>query len=145
MERQKAHKKTAADPPRPAPGRGGYYKISDVCSMTDTQPYVLRFWESEFPQLAPEKSRSGHRLYSEKDVGLVQKIKTLLYEEEYTIAGARKKLEEEGFQAPEGTPVPPRRSAAAEPDKAAQAAPSPPAAVETIREELRAIKDMLES
>lgn len=72
--------------------RKGIYKIGEVCQMTDTQPYVLRFWESEFPQLAPRKSRTGQRLYRQKDVDLVLQIKRLLYEEGYTIAGARKKL-----------------------------------------------------
>jgi len=69
-----------------------YYKIGEVCSLTDTQPYVLRFWESEFPQLAPNKSRTGQRIYRSRDVQLILEIKKLLYEEGYTIAGARKKL-----------------------------------------------------
>jgi len=72
-----------------------YYKIGEVCQYTDTQPYVLRFWESEFPQLAPEKNRSGQRVYRREDIDLVRKIKQLLYDEEYTIAGARKRLEDE--------------------------------------------------
>lgn len=72
-----------------------FYKIGEVCEITDTQPYVLRFWESEFPQLAPRKNRSGQRVYQRKDIDTVLRIKRLLYEEEYTIAGARKKLEEE--------------------------------------------------
>ncbi len=69
-----------------------FYKIGEVCQLTDTQPYVLRFWESEFPQLAPKKSRSGQRLYRRKDIDLVLEIKKLLYQEGFTIAGARKKL-----------------------------------------------------
>jgi len=69
-----------------------FYKIGEVCQFTDTQPYVLRFWESEFPQLAPTKSRSGQRLYRRKDIDLVLNIKKLLYQEGFTIAGARKKL-----------------------------------------------------
>ncbi|MBI4169597.1 MAG: MerR family transcriptional regulator [Acidobacteria bacterium] len=69
-----------------------FYKIGEVCELTDTQPYVLRFWESEFPQLAPKKSPSGQRLYRKKDIDLVIEIKKLLYQEGYTIAGARKKL-----------------------------------------------------
>src|SRR5436309_9401032 len=72
-----------------------YYKIGEVCEMTGTQPYVLRFWESEFPTLAPEKNRSGQRIYRKRDIDLIQRIKTLLYEKEYTIAGARKVLEAE--------------------------------------------------
>lgn len=72
-----------------------FYKIGEVCEITDTQPYVLRFWESEFPQLAPKKNRSGQRVYRKKDIDTVLRIKQLLYEEEYTIAGARKKLDED--------------------------------------------------
>ena len=72
-----------------------FYKIGEVCEITDTQPYVLRFWESEFPQLSPKKNRSGQRVYQKKDIETVVRIKELLYEEEYTIAGARKKLDEE--------------------------------------------------
>jgi DNA-binding transcriptional MerR regulator len=72
--------------------RKTFYKIGEVCQLTDTQPYVLRFWESEFPQLAPKKSRTGQRLYRQKDVDLVLQIKRLLYQEGYTIAGARKRL-----------------------------------------------------
>ena len=72
-----------------------FYKIGEVCEITDTQPYVLRFWESEFPQLAPRKNRSGQRVYQRKDIDTVIRIKKLLYEEEYTIAGARRKLEDE--------------------------------------------------
>lgn len=78
-----------------------FYKIGEVCQYTDTQPYVLRFWESEFPQLAPEKNRSGQRVYRREDVDLIFRIKKLLYEEEYTIAGARRRLEQ-GDEAAEG-------------------------------------------
>ncbi len=71
------------------------YKISEVCNYTDTQPYILRFWESEFPQLNPERRRGGPSAYTRRDLDLVLRIKSLLYEEELTIAGARKQLEEE--------------------------------------------------
>lgn len=69
------------------------FKIGEVCRLTDTQPYVLRFWESEFPSLAPQKTRSGQRIYRREDIEMVLRIKELLYEESYTIAGARKRLE----------------------------------------------------
>ena len=72
-----------------------FYKAAEVCQITDTQPYVLRFWESEFPQLAGEKNRSGQRVYKRSDIDLVFRIKTLLYQEEYTIAGARKAIEDD--------------------------------------------------
>jgi len=70
-----------------------FYKAAEVCQLTDTQPYVLRFWESEFPQLASEKNRSGQKVYRRQDIDLILRIKKLLYEEEYTIAGARKAIE----------------------------------------------------
>ena len=76
-----------------------FYKIGEVCQLTDTQPYVLRFWESEFPQLAPKKSPSGQRVYRRKDFDLVMEIKKLLYEQGYTIAGARKRLGMDGDEA----------------------------------------------
>jgi DNA-binding transcriptional MerR regulator len=71
-----------------------FYKAAEVCQITDTQPYVLRFWESEFPQLASEKNRSGQRVYRREDIDLVFRIKKLLYQDEYTIAGARKALDD---------------------------------------------------
>ena len=86
-----------------------FYKASEVCQLTDTQPYVLRFWESEFPQLAAEKNRSGQRVYRRQDIDLILKIKKLLYEEEYTIAGARKVLEDGVEVALPAEPRPRRR------------------------------------
>jgi DNA-binding transcriptional MerR regulator len=71
------------------------YKTSEVCRYTDTQPYVLRFWESEFPQLAPERGRGGQPVYSRGHIDLVLRIKQLLYEEECTLDGARRRLAEE--------------------------------------------------
>ena len=72
-----------------------YYKIGEACKELGIQPYVLRYWETEFPALAPSKSRSGQRVYSEKELEVIRRIKQLLYEEGYTIAGAKKKLEAE--------------------------------------------------
>lgn len=87
--------------------RKSFYKLNEVCQYTDTQPYVLRFWESEFPQLGPAKNRGGQRVYRRQDIDLVLRIKRLLYEEEYTIAGARRKLEEEtDGNGPEETRAP---------------------------------------
>ena len=80
-----------------------FFKIGEVCELTDTQPYVLRFWESEFPQLAPKKNRSGQRIYSPEDIEVVQEIKRLLYDSGFTIAGARKQLEQEGVSVGEVT------------------------------------------
>ena len=72
-----------------------YYKIGEACKTLGIQPYVLRYWETEFPALAPSKSRSGQRVYSEKELEIIRRIKELLYDEGYTIAGAKKKLEAE--------------------------------------------------
>jgi DNA-binding transcriptional MerR regulator len=72
-----------------------YYKIGEACKTLGIQPYVLRYWETEFPALAPSKSRSGQRVYSEKELEIIRRIKELLYDEGYTIAGAKKKLEVE--------------------------------------------------
>jgi DNA-binding transcriptional MerR regulator len=69
-----------------------FYKLNEVCQITDTQPYVLRFWESEFAQLAPTRNRSGQRLYRRKDIDLVRTIKKLINEDGFTIAGVREKL-----------------------------------------------------
>ncbi len=70
-----------------------YFRIGEVSRLAGIKPYVLRFWESEFPGLGPKKSGTGHRLYRRKDVELVFQIKHLLYEKRYTIEGARKILD----------------------------------------------------
>lgn len=72
-----------------------YYKIGEACKLLDIQPYVLRYWETEFPSLEPNKSSSGQRVYTEEELAIIRRIKELLYEEGYTIAGAKKKLEQE--------------------------------------------------
>jgi DNA-binding transcriptional MerR regulator len=75
------------------------YKIGDVCRIADVQPYVLRYWESEFPVLAPDRSVQGPRTYSARELDLIGRIKRLLYDEGYTIAGAKKRLESEASGA----------------------------------------------
>ncbi|HEX9750925.1 MAG TPA: MerR family transcriptional regulator [candidate division Zixibacteria bacterium] len=79
-----------------------YYAISDVAIETDLQPYVLRFWEKEFPMLRPKKNRAGNRQYQRRDIELIMRIKHLLYGEGYTIEGARQRLRAEsaGEKAP---------------------------------------------
>ena len=69
-----------------------FYRIGEVSRLSGLEPYVLRYWESEFPQLKPNKGKSGQRLYSKKELDTVLQIKQLLYKEGYTISGARKKL-----------------------------------------------------
>ena len=72
-----------------------YYRIGQACKQVDVQPYVLRYWETEFAVLAPDKSKSGQRVYSEEDLQVIRRIKELLYDEGFTIAGAKKRLEAE--------------------------------------------------
>jgi len=74
-----------------------YYRIGEVSKITGVKPYVLRYWESEFRWMAPQKSRSKQRLYRRKDIEMILLIKKLLYEQRFTIAGARKKLRETGM------------------------------------------------
>ncbi|MBI3665561.1 MAG: MerR family transcriptional regulator [Acidobacteria bacterium] len=71
-----------------------YFRIGDVSQLVGVEPYVLRFWETEFPMLQPKKGKAGHREYKRKDVELILEIKRLLYDEGFTISGARKALKE---------------------------------------------------
>lgn len=71
-----------------------FYRIGEVSRLTNLKPFVLRYWETEFPMLEPVKSPAGHRLYRQEDVELVLRIKRLLYDEGFTIAGARRHLRE---------------------------------------------------
>jgi DNA-binding transcriptional MerR regulator len=69
-----------------------FYKIGEASRIVGVEAYVLRYWETEFPSLRPRKSKSGQRVYTRRDLDLILEIKTLLYEQKYTIDGARKKL-----------------------------------------------------
>ena len=87
-----------------------YFKIGEVSELLGVEPYVLRYWESEFPVLSPKKSGTGHRLYRRKDVELLLRIKHLLYEKRFTIEGARQTLQSEA-RAPKPPRVPKRAQA----------------------------------
>jgi len=89
---------SAATPPGgdAAASEKRYYRIGEVSKLTGVKPYVLRYWESEFRFMAPQKSRSKQRLYRRRDIEVIQLVKKLLYEQRFTIAGARKKLREMG-------------------------------------------------
>jgi len=89
-----------------------YFRIGEVSKLCKLPAYVLRFWESEFPQLKPVKSSTGQRMYRQRDVENVLRIKKLLYEEGFTIAGARQQLKAEGKPANQqsGLPFPKSRS-----------------------------------
>ncbi len=105
-----------------------YFKIGDVSQIAGIETHVLRFWESEFPMLEPKKTARGHRQYKRKDVELVLAIKRLLYEEKFTIAGARKALRT-------------RRSTV--PEAEAPARPISREAIREIREQLQEILALL--
>lgn len=125
-----------------------YFRIGEVSRLANVKPFVLRFWEGEFPQLAPKKSGTGHRLYRRKDVEMVLEIKRLLYEERFTIEGARNFLQSK-TQTPQakaakttrkgkGTPaVPPVQA-----DLFAGGG-VPTSVVDEIRKELRGILSLL--
>ena len=120
------------------------YRIGEVSRITDTKPFDLRYWETEFPMLQPVKSPKGHRLYRRKDVDTVLLIKRLLYDEGFTIAGARRHLRDinEGPAELASDAGEPRRNPAPEAD--------PPANITRkvlldLRDSLHALLTMLES
>src|SRR5271170_5685715 len=117
-----------------------YFRIGEVSRLAGIKPYVLRFWETEFSSLGPKKSGKGHRLYRRKDVELVLEIKRLLYDNRYTIEGARKYLDSRSRELG-------ARAAAA---SAAKLSPPQPAlfgdsalSLEAIRKELTEILELL--
>src|SRR6202012_1415153 len=81
-----------------------YFRIGEVSELLGVEPYVLRYWETEFNALSPKKSGTGHRLYRRKDVELLLRIKHLLYEKKFTIEGARQHLHEESRSPKSRTP-----------------------------------------
>jgi DNA-binding transcriptional MerR regulator len=111
-----------------------YFRIGEVSKLAGVKPYVLRFWETEFPGLAPKKSGTGHRLYRRKEVELILEIRHLLYDNRFTIEGARKSLETKGLAEPPA-PV----------SKADQGRLFDPGSqlLDDIRNELRALLDLL--
>ncbi len=111
-----------------------YFRVGEVSRLVGVEPYVLRFWETEFPALSPKKSGRGHRLYRRKDVELFLEIKQLLYEKRFTIEGARKSLKSKVKQ-------PARKSA--KPVRQAGLFDSSSPALEEIRKELADILRLL--
>jgi len=130
-----------------------YFRIGEVARLAGIKPYVLRFWETEFPTLGPRKSGTGHRLYRRKDVELVLEIKRLLYEKRFTIEGARRFLDDRGKDGHakgeatrSGARAAARAAKAARPAQNAQTAlfSEPDAALlEAVRKELRELAEML--
>jgi len=121
------------------------YKIGEVAALAEVEPYVLRYWETEFPVLQPAKSEHGQRVYRRQDVETVLTIKRLLYEQGFTIAGARKQLEaqRENGEPEAGRPeAPPPEGGKPEAPAAAVAAVDCPKP-HVSREKLRAIRSEL--
>ena len=120
-----------------------YFRIGEVARLAAIKPYVLRFWETEFPALGPKKSGTGHRLFRRKDVELVLEIKRLLYEQRFTIEGARKFLDDRA--KPQVVKAAAKRSNTQN-DKKKQAelfSSDPSPLFEEVRKELRALADLL--
>jgi len=111
-----------------------YFRVGEVSRLVGVEPYVLRFWETEFPALSPKKSGRGHRLYRRKDVELLLQIKHLLYEKRFTIEGARQALRSRAKPAA-------RKSA--EPRRQGALFPAAPAGLDQVRAELAEILKML--
>ncbi len=135
-----ANRKRAYEPP-PIPDRL-YFKIGDVAELCGVETYVLRFWESQFPQLKPNKSGTGQRLYRRRDVESALEIKRLVHGEGYTLAGARTVLEQE-----QRRPGKRKQSAAALPLLASrdQHLDGVAAAIGHVRAELREMVQLLTS
>lgn len=107
-----------------------YYKIGEVARLADLKSSVLRFWETEFPFLSPEKSCSGQRLYTKQDIELIRQIKQLLYQEKYTIEGVRKRFSS-------------RRTRCPEPQPAGQEQQDLRSILQQIRQELKSLREQL--
>ena len=145
-----AAKKAAAESDQLSDGKL-YYRIGEVAKITDVKPHVLRYWETEFRWMAPPKSRSKQRLYRRKDIDMILLIKKLLYDERYTIAGARQRLRELGLaKALEGANDAEQVATTAQASDEASNVESRAVAVSElrsgyrrIRRELQALRDVL--
>ena len=118
-----------------------YYRIGEVCEIVGVEAHVLRYWETEFPRLAPPKNKSGQRTYRPKDIELLLQIRKLLYDDGFTIAGARKQLTAGGLHE-NGSALP-----SSAPSKAAHRPPKPSEApaqrLRQLRKELENILTLL--
>ena len=108
-----------------------FFRIGEVCELIKVQPHVLRYWETEFPMLAPQKNRAGQRVYRRKDVEMVLRIRDLLYEEKFTIAGAKRKLMSETRGSASRAKSPVREPSPREEPEALSAASPPSPSVTT--------------
>jgi DNA-binding transcriptional MerR regulator len=123
-----------------------FFKIGEVCDIVGVQPHVLRYWESEFPMLQPQKNRAGQRTYRRKDVEMALRIRELLYDEGFTIAGAKRKLLGEGRSGSSRLQiVPPGGMPSEEPEVPPQPAPEPTPQISRLsRDTIKRLKLMAE-
>ncbi len=126
-----------------------FFKIGEVCELVGVQAHVLRYWETEFPMLQPQKNRAGQRTYRRKDVEMALRIKQLLYEEGFTIAGAKRKLMSEGRGGSSRFQIVPSGATAgdlggAPPGEPPQPPPPPPPPSRLSRETIKRLKLMAE-
>ncbi|MCI0389957.1 MAG: MerR family transcriptional regulator [Acidobacteria bacterium] len=123
-----------------------FFKIGEVCDLVGVQPHVLRYWESEFPMLQPQKNRAGQRTYRRKDVEMALRIRELLYEEGFTIAGAKRKLLSEGRSGPSRLQiVPPSATASDQGNAPPREPPEPPPPTSRLsRDTIKRLKLMAE-
>lgn len=127
-----------------------YFRIGEVAKIVGVKPYVLRYWETEFPSIKPGKTPSRHRLYRRRDVELLLAIKHLLYEERFTIAGAKKRLKDLEDTAPQAADAGPFQTAASNDQADRTVEPSSAPSFEqrrllrTIRRELQDLYTALE-
>jgi DNA-binding transcriptional MerR regulator len=120
-----------------------YYKIGEVCEIVGVEPYVLRYWETEFPGLAPPKNKAGQRTYRPKDVELLLEIRKLLYEDGFTISGARRQLTSKARVRATGS-MPTQASKAEEKNPAAKKRAPASQRINEVRAELENILTLLE-
>lgn len=116
-----------------------FYKIGEVSRIAGVEPYVLRYWETEFPFLKPRKNKSGQRVYIKKDLDLILQVKRLLYQERYTIEGVRKRLGRRFIHLVEPRPEPDPESSSGQIAEIRQ----PDRVIEHIKKRLREILNTL--
>ena len=111
-----------------------FYKIGEVSKITEVEPYVLRYWETEFHFLRPRKNKAGQRVYVKKDLELIMHIKRMLYQERYTIEGVRKRFGEGLLKEPEAEETP---------DKRIKSSRNPAEAIGFVKKRLKEILEQL--
>jgi len=111
-----------------------FYKIGEVGKITGVEPYVLRYWETEFHFLRPRKNKAGQRVYVKKDLELILQLKKMLYQERYTIEGVRKRFGEGMRREPEPEVVP---------DKRMKSSQNPAEVIEFVKKRLKEILEQL--